>query len=53
MQPLSHGITAVYLFLLYFEQNAALKSWDDDQFLVLLVYRKETLPLSHGITAVY
>ena len=37
-RPLIHGIMAVYLFLLYTEQNMALKSWNNSRFLVPSIY---------------
>ena len=38
-QPLSHGITAVYLFLLCTERNATVKSWHNGLLLVPSMYR--------------
>ena len=53
MRPLSHGITAVYLFLLYTERNEAVKSWDNGRFLFLVYMPNETRPLFHDLTAVF
>ena len=38
-RPLSHGITAVYLFLLCTERNATVKSWHNGLLLVPSMYR--------------
>ena len=38
-RPLSHGITAIYLFLLYTERNAAVKSWDNGRLFVPSIYQ--------------
>ena len=38
-RPFSHGITAVYLFLLYTERNAAVKSWHHGCLFVPSMYR--------------
>ena len=37
-RPLSHEITAVCLFLIYTERNAAVKSWDDGRLFVPSIY---------------
>ena len=49
-RPLSHGITADFLFLIYTEPDEAVKSWNNGRFFFQFV-PNETTPLSHGITA--
>ena len=50
-RPLSHGITADFLFLIYTERDEAVKSWDNGRFSFSLYTSNQTRPLSHGITA--
>ena len=51
MRPLSHGITADFLFLTYTERDEAVKSWDNGRFSFSLYTSNQTRPLSHRITA--
>ena len=52
-RPLSHGITAHFLFLIYTEPDEAVKSWDNGRFSFGLYKQKRKRPLSYGITAAF